>query len=81
VVNTVHDSIISDSRIEVCDFAVPVQRFIMEDITDFEDFLRVPLKADTAIGMSIGQKIELDPYKFADTGARLGRAGISQALT
>jgi uracil-DNA glycosylase family 4 len=81
VVNTVHDSIISDSRIEVCDFAVPVQRFIMEDITDFEEFLRVPLKADTAIGMSIGQKIELDPYKFADTGARLGRAGISQALT
>jgi DNA polymerase I-like protein with 3'-5' exonuclease and polymerase domains len=75
VINSIHDSVLNDVTIDELDVVVPIMRFIMEDTTDFP-WMTVPLKADTAIGESIGQKIELDPYKFSDHGGRIGRAGV-----
>jgi len=76
---TVHDSIYIDSRIPEIDYVTPITRFVMEDGSDFP-YLDVPFKADTAVGVSVGQKIELDPHKYADTGAWIRRSGQAGAV-
>jgi hypothetical protein len=77
---TVHDSIYTDAPTAEVDFVTPITRFVMEDGSEFP-YLDVPFKADTAVGVSVGEKIELDPHKYADTGAWIRRSGQAGATT